>query len=254
LRTDISAFYDSISHKYVTKEIANLLKVPFQSKLMKLFRCLLQVPVLSYNHVAKEEREEETMHQGLCIGNSTEGFFANIYLACIDQEMGLIESIDFGRYNDDMRIFAKDRLAAKRAMLALQERLLTKGLNLNSSKTKFAEGEVEIERLRSRAYESDDYADDDDDAPITRPQITDKPFDEFDKDFELGDELLSAEDAKNFCHFLSKRLALAERKPGHVEMLYEILKKWHGEFETCRLAACRKLRAPRMPQRNKGLS
>jgi hypothetical protein len=136
LRTDISAFYDSISHKYLMQEIANRLMVPLKSNLMKLFQSLLQVRVLSYNHVAKEERHEEVMYQGLCIGNSTEGFFANVYLAGIDREMGSIEPIDFGRYNDDMRIFAKDRSTAEMAMLALQERLLTKGLNLNSSKTK----------------------------------------------------------------------------------------------------------------------
>jgi hypothetical protein len=175
-----------------------------------------------------EEREEETMHQGLCIGNSTEGFFANIYLARIDQDMGQIEQIDFGRYNDDMRMFAKDRLTAKRAMLALQERLLMKGLNLNSSKTEFVEGEVEIERLRTKAYESDEYFGDEEDAEIVRPKIADKPFDEFDKDFALGQKITTAKDAKDFCHFLSKRLELTERKPGHVEMLHEILIKWHG--------------------------
>ncbi len=229
LRTDISAFYDAISHPYLVNEIASSLAVDPSSKLMELLRHLLQVPVVSYSHVEGKQREVEPTHQGLCIGNSTEGFFANLYLRRIDRDMEQIEGIDFGRYNDDMRIFATDRLTANRAMLALQERLLTKGLNLNSSKTEFAEGEVGIEGLRSKAYEGEEYAADDEDALVTRPAVTDKPFDEFDSDFRIGQKLeKKGKDAKNFCHFLAKRITLSERQPGHVEMLHVILTDWHG--------------------------
>jgi hypothetical protein len=169
------------------------------------------------------------MHQGLCTGNSTEGFFANVYLKGIDQEMALLESIDFGRYNDDMRIFAKDRPTAKQAMLALQERLLTKALNLNSSKTQFEDDKTEVEKLLSRAYEGEEYAGDDEDVLVAHPVSTDKRFDEFDRDFELGEQLgKRGKDAKDFCHFLSKRINLSERQPGHVEMLRVILTEWHG--------------------------
>jgi hypothetical protein len=82
--------------------------------------------------------------------------------------------------------------------------------------------------LRSKDYEWDDYSDVDEDSAVIRPVIADKPFDEFKRDFEIGEELREAQDAKDFCHFLSKRLALKERKPGHIEMLHEILTKWHG--------------------------
>ena len=209
LRTDISAFYDAISHKYLFKETASILNVHPRSRLMKLFLHLLRVPVLSYCHFTRTQRKER-MFQGLCIGNSTEGLYANIYLNAIDKDMGKIRGIDFGRYNDDMRIFAKDRPTAKRAMLALQERLLTKGLNLNSSKTDFAEGALEIEKLRAKAYESDEYSEDDDDTPVTRPSVTDRPFDEFDRDFEIGQKLEKpGKDAKDFCHFLAKRIGLS---------------------------------------------
>jgi hypothetical protein len=229
LRTDISAFYDAISHKYLVDEIANTLSIKAGSDLMKLFRRLLRIDVVSYSHVDGNPRDPETMHQGLCIGNATEGFFANLYLRNIDREMGEISDIQFGRYNDDMRIFAKDRPAATRALLALQERLLTKGLNLNSSKTEFAEGRVAIEELRSRAYEGGEYGTDDEDAPVVRPVVSDIPFDEFAEDFEVGQKLArKGKDAKNFCHFLAKRIGLSERQPGHVEMLREILTNWHG--------------------------
>ncbi len=228
LRTDISAFYDAISHKYLIKEIATSLNVTAASELMKFFRRLLQVPVLSYSHLARGVRQPETMHQGLCIGNSTEGVFANIYLNAIDQDMVKIEDIDFGRYNDDMRIFATDRPTAKRAMLTLQERLLTKGLNLNSSKTEFEDDKSGVEKLRSKAYEGGEYSEEDEDAAVSRPDVTDKPFDEFDRDFELGEKLGNPKDARDYCHFLAKRIILSERQPGHVETLYQILTNWHG--------------------------
>jgi Reverse transcriptase (RNA-dependent DNA polymerase) len=228
LRTDISAFYDSISHRYLIKEVASNLKVPRGSRLMKLFRLLLQVPVLSYCHLTRKQRGPETIFQGLSIGNSTEGLYANIYLNAIDRDMSKFEGIDFGRYNDDMRVFAIDRVTAKQAMLALQERLLTKGLNLNSSKTEFAEGEAAVERLRSRAYEADEYSDDDGPTIISRPEVADQPFDEFERAFEIGQSIENAKDAKDFCHFLAKRTIFSERQPGHVRMLHIILTDWHG--------------------------
>jgi Reverse transcriptase (RNA-dependent DNA polymerase) len=229
LRTDISAFYDAISHKYLVDEIANSLSIRADAKLMKLFRRLLRIAVVSYSHVDGNQRDPEMMHQGLCIGNATEGFFANLYLRKADREMGEIQDVEFGRYNDDMRIFAKDRLTATRARLALQERLLTKGLNLNSSKTEFAEGQRAIEDLRSRAYEGEEYGGDDEDTLVARPLVSDMPFDEFAEDFEVGQKLeKKGKDAKNFCHFLAKRIALSERQPGHVEMLRDILTYWHG--------------------------
>lgn len=229
LRTDVSAFYDALSHKYLVDDISKSLSIKAGSMLMKLFLRLLRVDVVSYSHVDGNQREPETMHQGLCIGNATEGFFANLYLRNIDREMGEIQDIEFGRYNDDMRIFANDRLTATRALLALQERLLTKGLNLNSSKTEFAEGRFAIEELRSRAYEGAEYGTDDEDALVVRPVVSDLPFDEFTEDFEVGQMLeKKGKDAKNFCHFLAKRIALSERQPGHVDMLREILTTWHG--------------------------
>jgi hypothetical protein len=229
LRTDISAFYDSISHKYLIEDIESTLDLPAGSKFMKLFRILLRVPVISYSHLTRTQRQAKTMHQGLCTGNSTEGFFANVYLKGIDQDMAQMENIDFGRYNDDMRIFAKDRPSAKQAMLALQERLLTKALNLNSSKTQFEDDKTGVEKLLSRAYEGEDYSADDEDATITRPAVTDKAFDEFDTDFEIGQKLGKfGKDGKDFCLFLGKRITLSERQPGHVEMLHEILRDWHG--------------------------
>src|SRR5260370_3475062 len=128
-----------------------------------------------------------------------------------------------------MRIFAKDRRTATRALLALQERLLKKGMNLNRYKTEFAPGQVEMEELRSKDYGDEEYSSDEEDAIVTRPVVSDKPFDEFTRNFEIGQDLANkGKDAKDFCHFLAKRITLSERQPGHVEMLHTILTDWHG--------------------------
>ena len=232
LRTDISAFYDAISHKYLIDEVAESLSIEPDSKLIKLFRRLLRVRVVSYSHVDGNQREPETMHQGLCIGNATEGFFANIYLRHVDREMSKLKGIDFGRYNDDMRIFAKDRSTATIALLALQERLLTKGLNLNSSKTEFEETAAGVRRLRAKAYEWEEPSpgvDEEDESPLELRKITDQPFDEFQKSFNVNDKLdKKKRTAKDFCHFLAKRVAISERRPWHIDRLEEILTRWHG--------------------------
>lgn len=162
LRTDISAFYDSISHKYVQCAIAEQLAVSQDSDFMSLFHILLEVPVISYSHLTNEAGPPETIHQGLPIGSNTEGVLANLYLKHVDDAMLKMKDVQYGRYNDDIRIFAESRETGKEAMLVLQQHLLKKGLNLNASKTKIAEGNG-IEDLRSKAYESTEYGSEEDD-------------------------------------------------------------------------------------------
>src|SRR5262249_17992876 len=148
------------------------------------------------------------------------GVLANLYLRTVDDGMAEIDGIAFGRYNDDMRIFAKDHGSARRAILALQELLLAKNLNLNSSKTLPAEGSRKINELRSKAWEAYDYGGwEDEFSQIKSISIADRPFDEFDRDFVAGQNIESPQDAKDFCHFLSRRLPLELRLPSHVDML-----------------------------------
>ena len=215
LRTDISAFYDSVSHEYLITTIASQLAIPPDTAVMDLFRTLLRIPVISYSHLTGKPDGPEIMHQGLAIGNNTEGVLANLYLKSIDEAMDSLQGIAFGRYVDDMRIFATTREAAKRAMLILQEHLLAKGLNLNGSKTKIAEGAPKIEDLRSKAYEAYDYRTEEED-PVEQEHlpVTDHPFDEFNRRFEPGQTLEKDEDAKDFCHFLGRVFSLTDRAAG----------------------------------------
>lgn len=118
-------------------------------------------------------------------------------------------------------------------MLILQERLLTKGLNLNAAKTKLEDGKTGIEELRSKAYEAFDYGmsdeGDEGEAGSAAPlPVYDKPFDEFGRQFLPDEQLKEEKDAKDFCQFLGKLLPLQERQPDHIETLKVILNRWHG--------------------------
>ncbi len=232
LRTDISAFYDSVAHDYLVDTIARELVIDSDTPLMALFRSVLRVPVISYSHLSRRPREPEVLQQGLPIGNTTEGVLANLYLKTVDQQMSQLRGVEFGRYNDDMRIFAPTRLDAERAVLILQEHLLGKGLNLSVSKTEIAETERDVRELRSKAYQVSGELLDEETGLETG---LDRPFEEFSRVFSPGEELKKAKDAKEFCLFMQHRretqrdlLPMEERQPEHVATLEEILNRWRG--------------------------
>ncbi len=239
LRTDISAFYDSISHKELINKVSEELSVEIDSDLIRLFKKLLEVPVISYSNLDRTVKDPKKIAQGIPTGNNTEGFLANLYLKNIDESMQSLNNIEFGRYNDDMRIFGNSRQEVLKALLILQEKLLSIGLNLNSSKTEIAENEAELENLRSKIIDisSDPYFEEYNTGEIisTLSKHIDKNFDEFDQTFKPNDLIDSNINAKNYCKFLShtdkygrKLLNNSDRSPEHVEKLEEIIIKWQG--------------------------
>ena len=133
LRTDISSFYDSISHDYLVQSVSELLSIDENTPIIKLFKKILKIPVISYSRL-NNTIHTQCLKQGLPIGNSTEGILANLFLKNKDDSMNKIQDIEFGRYNDDMRVFANDRNKVLKAVLILQELLLSKGLNITPTK------------------------------------------------------------------------------------------------------------------------
>ncbi len=238
IRTDISSFYDSISHKYLIKSLAEQLSIKPETAFFRLLGKLLCLEVISYSHKTKTVQAPKTLHQGLTIGNNLEGFLANLYLKDIDDAMQSA-GIEFGRYNDDIRIFAENRELSRLYLLILQEQLLTKGLNLNSSKTKIAENKKEIEKLRTKVYdvslslydsseeiEAGGYID----FVVKTNEVQkniDIESDELDKDFNPDGEIKEDKDAKNFCKFFHK-LKTKKRINAHIEKLQIILTHWQG--------------------------
>ena len=238
LRTDISAFYDSISHDYLIKQIADGLSISEETEVIKFFRKILSIPVISYSNIYKAVQTSRNTKQGLAIGNTPDAFLANLYLLDVDKQMNEIDSIKFGRYNDDMRIFGNDRGEVFNAILSLQQLLLSKGLNLNSGKSKIAEDQVQIEDLRSKSYEFEYYQDieyEKDEEKITDEKIKnekeiDIPFDEFNEKLDPSFIIEKNEDAKKYCKFFNSNnlLPLKLRSPEYVQKLEDIFKKWHG--------------------------
>lgn len=238
IKTDISAFYDSVSHQYLVKTLAEQLCIKPETAFFRLFKKLLCVDVISYCQKAKTVQSPKTLHQGLTIGNNLEGFLANLYLKNIDDAMQSA-SIEFGRYNDDMRIFAENREIAQLHLLILQDHLLTKGLNLNSSKTKIAENKEQIEQLRTKVYDLSpslyDNSEENEaggyiDVVVKTNEVQqniDRESDELDQDFNPNEEIKEDKDAKNFCKFFQK-LKIKKRIPAHIKKLEIILTHWQG--------------------------
>ncbi|MEQ9671185.1 reverse transcriptase domain-containing protein [Coleofasciculus sp. G2-EDA-02] len=238
IRTDISSFYDSISHQYLIKTLAKQLSIKPENAFFRLLAKLLCLEVISYSHKTKTVQAPKTLHQGLTIGNNLEGFLANLYLKDIDDAMQSA-GIEFGRYNDDMRIFADNPQLSRLYLLILQEQLLTKGLNLNSSKTKIAENQEQIEKLRTKVYDISpslyDPSEENEAGGYIEivsktnkiQQNIDQESDELDKDFNPDQQIKEDKDAKNFCKFFRK-LKTKKRLPVHIKKLEIILNHWQG--------------------------
>jgi hypothetical protein len=235
LRTDISSFYDSISHEYLIAAVCRQLSLPPESDFVRLFRRILQVPVVYYSPSTGQIEGPSVIHQGLPIGDGVEGYLANLYLKDVDDAMADAGAC-YGRYVDDIRLFATSRQQVLANLRVLQEKLLSKGLNLNASKTKIAENEEAQAELISRLYFDDSYAGEDD--PQAGVQIAaeiDPPLTEFTRTFTREDVLSSGGDAKDFCRYLSAHhangrpvVALGERRRWHLDRLHEIIAQWRG--------------------------
>ncbi len=240
LKTDISSFYDSISHDYLQDSISRELDIPIDSRFLRIFDKILKVPLISYSTSNKSINNKTILRQGLAIGNNCDGFLANIYLKDTDFLMKGIANTEYGRYVDDIRIFAKKRTTALNAVRILQENLLTKGLNLNGAKTELAEDTASKLKLVSKAGP---YLDDEEEKNKKNKlsEKVDKLFYEFEERFDPIPQFLDNFEekdskAKDYCKFIStkdeknryKLLKLEQRTPDHVFTLSNIIKKWQG--------------------------
>lgn len=240
LKTDISSFYDSVSHEYLHEAISKELDIPLNSRFLKIFDKILKIPLISYSTKSKSLSNKTLLMQGLAIGNNCDGFLANVYLKDTDILMESVPNTIYGRYVDDIRIFAKKRTAALNAIKILQENLLTKGLNLNGAKTELAEDTSSKLRLVSKA---NPYHEDEENQSRRNKlsEKVDKRFYEFEEIFDPIPSFINNFEekdsrAKDYCKFVStkdehdnfKLLKLEDRTIEHVFTLSSIIKKWQG--------------------------
>ncbi|MTJ53910.1 RNA-directed DNA polymerase [Anabaena sp. UHCC 0253] len=141
-KTDISSFYDSISHEYLLSAISKQINIARDTHFMLLFSKTLKFK-LCYYSIVDGKLSETQNSQGIPIGNEAEGFIANIFLNEADEALFNL-GIKFGRYVDDFRIFTNNKTDAIKASIILQEFLLKIGVNLNASKTKIIEAQEKI--------------------------------------------------------------------------------------------------------------
>lgn len=236
LKTDISSFFDSVSHRDLEKVIAEALGLDIKSDVIRLLGKFLKVKVHSYSHKNNSIAKPSVMKQGLAIGNNPDSYLANLYLMNIDSQME-IEGVEYGRYMDDIRIFTNDMSTMRHAIIVLQESLLNLGLNLNASKTELASSGIEMKRLISKHTDAYDY-DEPDEVVIAENRLLkgiDRDFKDPSVTFSKEDTLLKDGDAKDFCKFLSASQTKKNRfdnmkfmKPWHIERVGNILREFSG--------------------------
>ncbi|MFM6099375.1 MAG: RNA-directed DNA polymerase [Dolichospermum sp.] len=151
LKADITSFYDAIFHDYLVNSIFNLVGNILPQKYEPLLRQILR-PEVEFYSVVDSSLKSEKKQQGLLIGNSTEGYLANILLSQLDELM-ISHNFNYARYVDDIKIVTNTKQEAIRAVNILQEELHRIGLNLNSTKTEIIQNPKSVEDLLRKDHQ-----------------------------------------------------------------------------------------------------
>lgn len=147
LKTDLSSFFDSVCHEHLINAIRKEFGIPSNDPLVFLLKQLLEV-----KHVYSGHSDPKEVIHGITIGPLGNHVFANLLLNEIDHIMLSIAGIEYGRYVDDIRIFASSKQKIKTALNTLQMKLYEIGLNLNGAKTQYAGNTKLLNRLLSEKF------------------------------------------------------------------------------------------------------
>ena len=130
--TDLTSFFDTISHRSLLAEIESLNVDP---EIVSAIRAMLA-------------DWSPTEGFGLPQGPNASRLLANLYLLPVDRAM-LDEGWCYSRYLDDVRIVTKSRDDGVRALRQFQTECRRRGLIVSSAKTKFLHGEEALQSLLS---------------------------------------------------------------------------------------------------------
>ena len=147
LKTDLSSFFDSVCHEHLINAIKKEFGIPSNDPLVFLLKQLLKV-----KHVYSGHSDPKEVIHGITIGPLGNHVFANLLLNEIDHIMLSIAGIEYGRYVDDIRIFANSKQKIKTALNTLQMKLFEIGLNLNGAKTQYAGNTKLLNKLLSEKF------------------------------------------------------------------------------------------------------
>ncbi|NEP77156.1 MAG: hypothetical protein F6K39_02615 [Okeania sp. SIO3B3] len=227
VNTDISSFYDTVSHDYLIQLIINEFDITEDCNFIKLLKKLLQFRVTGYSFIDGKLFISNFL-QGLIIGNSIEAYLANLYLKDLDEALEN-SGAEFGRYVDDIKVFVRDITDATHYIQIIQEFLFTKGLNLNTAKTKIfykKEKMIEyIQKSRILGYANEEIEEEKKVQIKTNVKFPiDKKMDESDKylgnDYNIDSEISNEEDAVIWAEYLNKKLS-----PKHIKDLNLTIKQ-----------------------------
>lgn len=128
--TDISAYFENIQLEILRDQLFDYL--PDEQQITNLF-------IGAFSSWTSETPQGRKYLRGIPQGSDIPRFFGNLFLVPIDlaledlsEELGII----YYRYMDDVRIFAKTELSAKKAILKFETEIRKRHLNLQSAKTK----------------------------------------------------------------------------------------------------------------------
>ena len=147
VESDITAYFENISHPL----LADVLRqhAPYQLRLINLLMEMISMwATPSFWGVRP--------HRGIPQGNDVSSWLGTLFLVQMDLELRKLQKkghIEFIRYVDDVKVFAKDRKTARKVVLLINQLLRRMHLNMQTSKTDIFEGEQIAERLRDERVE-----------------------------------------------------------------------------------------------------
>jgi len=147
LKTDLSSFFDSVCHEHLINAIRKEFGIPSNDPLTILLKQMLKV-----KHAYSGFSDPKEVIHGITIGPLGNHVLANLLLNEIDHIMLSMSGIEYGRYVDDIRIFASSKQKIKTALNTLQMKLYEIGLNLNGAKTQFAGNTKLLNKLLSEKF------------------------------------------------------------------------------------------------------
>ena len=126
--SDITSYYENINHEVLRRILEKEYGKGYEvNLLMELLRdWTIPLP------------DGYKINRGIPQGNDISSFLGNIFLLSLDRELTKMENgrkIRYVRYMDDIKIFAKDRTDAKRALFAMNSILRNLQLNIQGAKT-----------------------------------------------------------------------------------------------------------------------
>lgn len=147
LKTDLSSFFDSVCHEHLINAIRKEFGIHSNDPLTILLKQMLKV-----KHAYSGFSDPKEVIHGITIGPLGNHVLANLLLNEIDHIMLSTSGIEYGRYVDDIRIFASSKQKIKTALNTLQMKLYEIGLNLNGAKTQFAGNTKLLNKLLSEKF------------------------------------------------------------------------------------------------------